>query len=121
MAPEPTSPWVQAPPSRDFGPHVSPVVAQTTARFGVRPLLVAGGIVVVVMIGSLVAGKAHPERPVWPVIVGAVAFFYLWWLAILIFDLVFVWHRYIRHSVALQDLKQLTRPRAGRTPEARTG
>ena len=91
------------------------------ARFGVRPLLIAGGIVVVVIIGSLVAGKAHDAQPVWPVILGAVAFFYLWWVAMLLFDLVFVWHRYIRHSVAIKDLQLLTGPPAGGTPGARTG
>ena len=41
---------------------------------------------------------AHP--PVWPVLLSGAAFLYLWWLAALIFDLVFVWQRYVRNSVA---------------------
>lgn len=44
--------------------------------------------------------------PVWPVILSALAFLYLWWLATLIFDLAFVWHRYIRRSVANQRLSE---------------
>ena len=41
---------------------------------------------------------AHP--PVWPVLLSGAAFLYLWWLAALIFDLAFVWQRYVRNSVA---------------------
>ena len=74
-----------------------------------RPLLITGGVVVIVLIASLVY-KDVEGRPMWPVVVGAVAFFYLWWLAILLFDLVFVWHRYIRHSMALKNLETLIKP-----------
>ena len=35
------------------------------------------------------------------------AFLYLWWLAALIFDLVFTWRRYIRYSRALENLRGL--------------
>jgi hypothetical protein len=45
---------------------------------------------------------AHP--PAWPVLLSSAAFLYLWWLAALIFDLAFVWHRYIRHSVTNERL-----------------
>jgi hypothetical protein len=45
---------------------------------------------------------AHP--PVWPVILSAAAFLYLWWLAALIFDLGFVWQRYIRNSLSNKRL-----------------
>jgi hypothetical protein len=46
-------------------------------------------------------------------------FLYLWWLAILTFDLSFIWHRYIRNSVALDTLrdwreKKDTKPRTFR-------
>jgi hypothetical protein len=42
--------------------------------------------------------------PVWPVLLAAIGFLYLWWLATMIFDLAFVWQRYIRRSVANQRL-----------------
>jgi len=44
--------------------------------------------------------------PVWPVLLSGAAFLYLWWLAALIFDLGFVWQRYVRHSIALKRLRQ---------------
>lgn len=44
--------------------------------------------------------------PVWPVLLAAAGFLYLWWLATLIFDLAFVWQRYVRHSVANKRLRE---------------
>ncbi|MEO5719257.1 MAG: hypothetical protein ABIR29_11915 [Chthoniobacterales bacterium] len=41
-----------------------------------------------------------PRPPVWPVLLSGATFLYLWWLAALIFDLGFVWQRYIRNSLA---------------------
>ena len=48
--------------------------------------------------------QVHP--PVWPVLLSGAFFLYLWWLAALIFDLAFVWQRYIRNSVANDRLKE---------------
>lgn len=42
--------------------------------------------------------------PAWPVILAGLAFLYLWWLAALIFDLGFVWQRYVRRAVANERL-----------------
>ena len=39
---------------------------------------------------------------VWPVVLATFASLYLWWLAALLFDLIFVWHLYIRHSKMLR-------------------
>ena len=47
---------------------------------------------------------AHPS--VWPVLLAAFGFLYLWWLAAMIFDLAFVWQRYVRRSVANQRLRE---------------
>ncbi len=44
------------------------------------------------------------EPPVWPVVLSGAAFLYLWWLSALIFDLAFVWQRYVRRSVANERL-----------------
>jgi hypothetical protein len=51
---------------------------------------------------------AHP--PAWPVLLSGAAFLYVWWLAALIFDLAFVWQRYVRNSLALDRLKQWHEP-----------
>ena len=78
-------------------------------RAGVRTLLIVGGLAIVWVVVKLVwSGGDH--GPLWPLALASIAFFYLWWLAVLLFDLVFVWHRYIRHSLALDDLRAITRP-----------
>jgi hypothetical protein len=40
------------------------------------------------------------QGPVWPVLLAGAAFLYLWWLAIITFDMTFVWHLYIRGARA---------------------
>jgi hypothetical protein len=43
--------------------------------------------------------KAHLElHQLWPVFLATAFFLYIWWLVALLFDLTFVWHRYIRFS-----------------------
>jgi hypothetical protein len=72
---------------------------------------------------SQLAGAAPPSQggadPTklewWPVVLGVVGFFYLWWLATLLFDLVFVWHRYIRNEGATQSVSRLWREGYKRT------
>lgn len=39
------------------------------------------------------------------------AFIYLWWLGIILFDLAFVWHRYIRDAVTVRTLRDWTHHR----------
>ena len=53
--------------------------------------------------------ESGSASPLWPMVLAGLAFLYLWWLGILLFDLTFVWHRYIRHSVALDTLRQWRR------------
>ncbi len=49
---------------------------------------------------QIVADAALDEGPVWPVVIAGAAYLYLWWLAIVLFDLTFVWHVYIRWAGA---------------------
>jgi hypothetical protein len=51
-------------------------------------------------------GQVAEKRPgpIWPVLLAGAAFLYLWWLATLFFDLVVVWHYYIRQSAILDRL-----------------
>jgi hypothetical protein len=51
--------------------------------------------------------EVYREGPVWPVVLAGLLFLYLWWLAALLFDLTFAWHRYIRHAVGLDRLKEM--------------
>jgi hypothetical protein len=46
------------------------------------------------------------ERPAWPVVLAGAVFLYLWWLSTLLFGLAFVWHRYVRRSVANDSLRE---------------
>jgi hypothetical protein len=46
----------------------------------------------------------HP--PAWPVVVAGAVYLYLWWLATLIFDLAFIWQRYVRGSVTNDRLRE---------------
>jgi len=45
---------------------------------------------------ALPALQVNP--PIWPLLLAGAAFLYLWWLSLLIFDLGFVWNRYVRRS-----------------------
>jgi hypothetical protein len=86
-------------------------------RRGMRPLLLAGFVAIALIIGfqhvppppdGLPDGVkviVTPHAPAWPLVLASLAFLYLWWLATLIFGLAFVWHRYVRKSVALAQLE----------------
>jgi hypothetical protein len=54
--------------------------------------------------------KALQKGPVWPVAVAGLIFLYLWWLAVLTFDLTFIWHRYVRHSASQRYLQRALPP-----------
>ena len=83
-------------------------VPRRQARVGRRVLVGSGAVAVLAMvIGRL--SEADTGAPAWPVVLAGAAFLYLWWLGILLFDLAFVWHRYIRQSVAVRTLAQWRR------------
>ena len=81
---------------------------------GMRPLLIPGVLSVAFV---AVFRLAHADRAVtqslWPLLLGGAAFTYLWWLAALLFDLVFVWHRYIRFATLQTHLRTLARQGQG--------
>ena len=85
-------------------------------------MLVLGGIA---LLANTIAYAVihHPERaPLWPIVMGAAAFLFLWRLAALLFDLIFIWHRYIRYSGALHFLRHAILPAsASATPPASGG
>jgi hypothetical protein len=70
---------------------------------------------------QIVADAALKQGPIWPLWLAGAAFLYLWWIAIITFDLTFVWHLYIRHSGAQKYVeKRLARARVARGAPART-
>lgn len=74
-------------------------------RWGRRILLVCGLLMVVAMISGHLLRADSPE-PVWPLALAGLAFIYLWWLGMTLFDLAFVWHRYIRRAIAQKSMAQ---------------
>ncbi len=75
-------------------------LAQRRPKIGPRLLLGCGTLV----IAFIIARRLSVEMAIWPVVLAGLAFLYLWWLGILLFDLSFIWHRYIRRSVATDTL-----------------
>ena len=69
-----------------------------------RTLIGAGVLAVGAIIIGRLTGVEHPP-PVWPVVLAGLIFIYLWWLGILLFDLTFIWHRYVREAVFVQVLR----------------
>jgi hypothetical protein len=47
--------------------------------------------------------------PLWPVALALAGFLYLWWLTALLFDLVFVWHSYIRFSLINERMRSMAK------------
>lgn len=73
-------------------------------RWGLKPLVFLGAFAVIWSVHHTTISLGY-EIPalgwasLWPVAVGGIAFLYIWWFSALLFDLTFVWHRYVRHSV----------------------
>jgi hypothetical protein len=81
------------------------VISRRWPTLGLTPLMLAGAAgVVIFVIHYLLSGN---QGPLWPVLLATVGSLYLWWLAALIFDLVFVWHLYIRNSRLIYRLNQV--------------
>ena len=102
-----------------FGVPVEIVVALTTIvaalwshakpSRGVRPLLTLGCLLVAGIVVRLLI-EAETRGDVWPVVLGAIGFLYVWWLSTLLFDLTVVWHTYVVNSGAIQAMRAMTAP-----------
>lgn len=97
------------------------VVHQPFIRNTLRVMLILGA-------GALITNAItynhlfHPAKaPLWPIVMGAAAFLFLWRLAALVFDLVFMWHRYIRFSGAMNFLRHAILPAAASATPTATG
>ncbi|HXU31269.1 MAG TPA: hypothetical protein VN851_11875 [Thermoanaerobaculia bacterium] len=75
--------------------------------WGLVPLMIIGTFAATVVIVFRIEQQGGPRGPVWPIVLAIVAFLYLWWLAALLFDLVFIWHLYIRHSKLNSRINQV--------------
>jgi hypothetical protein len=51
---------------------------------------------------SAASEMEREKATIWPLVVGSIAFLFFWKLSVILFDLTFVWHRYIRNNVLHQ-------------------
>lgn len=68
-----------------------------------RRMLVASGVVL--CLGIVVLGRQGMAPLRLTELLACVPFVLLWWLGIILFDLAFVWHRYIREAVCVRTLR----------------
>ena len=76
---------------------ISAGLSKWRPRLGMFPLIGLGGIAACLVLWTL--HQMHPEialdRSLWALVLANAAFLYLWWLSALLFDLVYIWHRFI--------------------------
>jgi hypothetical protein len=94
---------------------IAAVSAKAMPGTGLKPLVVLNGLAIAAVTYAIITGPSASDQALWPVILGGSALLYLWWLAALLFDLVFVWHRYIRGGAAMTALKQIRKKHRKRT------
>lgn len=75
-----------------------------------------GGVVITGLVAYAV--MQNRQGPIWPVFLAGAAFLYLWWLAALLFDLVVVWHLYIRSSLINTRIRAMMAPAGSGKREA---
>ena len=82
------------------------LLSQLKPRLGNLPLILTGALIIC---GIVYYEEAYSHPAIWPVLIGGAMFIYLWWLAALLFDLVFIWQRYIRTSLGLRCVREIRR------------
>jgi hypothetical protein len=73
--------------------------------------LIGCGAALVLGIVAIRIWAAQSDQSQWPVFLAGAVFLYLWWLGMLLFDLAFVWHRYVRNAVGVETLNEWNRGR----------
>jgi len=102
---------------------LSAVIGVRWSSMSAASLLLPGGAVVLALVALLMHQELtgisvsccqclSQHGPLKPIILAVSIFLYLWWLSTLIFDLTFVWHRYIRHDQGMEVLKKCRRETA---------
>jgi drug/metabolite transporter (DMT)-like permease len=79
-------------------------------KTGVRALPTLGLVGTFGLVGAQLTQAYSQQQQnvsVWPVVLASAAFFYLWWLGALLFDLVFVWNVHVRHSKVADQIETI--------------
>jgi hypothetical protein len=90
---------------------VSAGLSKWRPRLGMIPLISLGGIAACMVLWKLLhLDSSTPDRSLWPFALANAGFLYLWWLSALLFDLVYIWHRFIissyRTTMTLRTLRK---------------
>jgi len=97
---------------------VTSVIGAIRPGWGAKPMIVLGGIGITGLVGYAVIQNLQGQ--IWPVFLAGAAFLYLWWLAALLFDLVVVWHLYIRSSLINTRIRAMASPAGAWKPVVET-
>ena len=73
---------------------------------GALPMIATGGFLSAALLIFRMSGDIKGSA--WPVVLAFGLYLYFWWLSALLFDLVVVWHIYIRSSLVNDRLNDLT-------------
>ncbi len=88
---------------------VSAGLSKLRPRWGMIPLISLGGLAAFMVLLQLLPFEPTAlDRSLWKLALANAAFLYLWWLAALLFDLVYIWHRFIcsyRTTMTLHALR----------------
>ena len=89
---------------------------------GLKPLVIPSGLIMLLIIFFLaVRAEGETKIQLTEFVLSGFAFSYLWMMSALLFDLVFVWHRYIRHArihMLLRAARVIARQRRTESEEA---
>jgi hypothetical protein len=86
----------------------SAILSKWKPQLGMIPLIGLGGIVALMILWNLIhTTPSGLERPLWPLVLANAGFLYLWWLSALLFDLVYIWHHFIRSRRTTMTLAKL--------------
>jgi hypothetical protein len=83
------------------------IFANWRPTWGAKILPISGLVAALLLVFHLIAADKDNTIEIWPMALGAAAFFYLWWIATLLFDLVFVWHWFVRHATTAASLSEI--------------
>jgi hypothetical protein len=86
----------------------SAILSKLKPRWGMVPLIALGGVAALFVLLKLhAANSAALGQSLWALVLANAGFLYLWWLSTLLFDLVYIWHQYIRSFRTTAVLRNL--------------
>jgi hypothetical protein len=87
--------------------HVVPELSGLLSKLGILPVAPAPAA------AARAVTQTQNGGALWPVFLATGGFLYLWWLAALLFDLVVIWHWYIRNEQILTRMDEIAGGKRG--------